>query len=99
MTTRTTTFGRLLDWAGVKSVKNDAWSVIKVEKMLDELSISGYEFMYQAKAVKLQNPEDLTKIMLHTIPSEVSHDYSLILGKINEDMKLKVGSWQFEAKA
>jgi hypothetical protein len=99
MTTRTTTFGRLLDWTGVKSVKKDAWSVIKVERMLDELGITGYEFVYQAKAVRLKNPADLMKIMLHTVPSEVSHDYNLILGRINEDLKLKVGSWQFEAKA
>ncbi|MBE0448361.1 MAG: hypothetical protein IBX64_09740 [Actinobacteria bacterium] len=78
--------------------KQDAWSVIKIEKMLQELRIDGYEFLYQPKVVRLKDKNQLMRLLLHMVPSEISSEYNLILGKFNDEMKLKVGSWQFEAK-
>lgn len=89
-----------LDRVGGTAVKEqDTWSVVKIEKMLGELGISGYEFLYQSRVIKLDNKDGLMKILLHTVPSEVSHEYNLILGKFNDELKLQLGSWQFEAKA
>ena len=79
--------------------KADTWSVIRIEKMLEELGIKGYEFMYQAKVVRLNDRNDLMRILLHTVPSGVSSDYNLILRKLNDELKLQLGTWQFEAKA
>jgi len=96
---RTATLKGFLDKVGFRAVKRaDAWSVIKVEKMLHELGIDGYEFMYQPKVVKLKDKDQLMQILLHLVPSEVSSDYNLILGKFNDEMKLKLGNWQFETR-
>lgn len=90
----------LLDRIGFPAVKHtDTWSVVKIERMLQELGINDYEFIYQPRVVRLKDQNQLIKILLHTVPSKVSSEYNLILGKFDDEMKLKVGSWQFEAKA
>jgi len=89
----------LLERVGSRTIrKADVWSVVSIEKMLSELEITGYEFMYQSRVVKLAGREDLMRIMKYTVPSEVSSEYDLI-GKLNDDLRLHLGSWQFGAKA
>lgn len=80
------------------AAKPDTWGVINIEKMLHELGINGYEFMYQSKVVKLRDKDQLMRVLKHSVPSEVSSEYNLI-GHSNEDLKLQLRGWQFEAKA
>lgn len=97
--TGTGIFQGLLERVGSKAVaKADIWSVVSIEKMLDELEITDYEFMYQSRVVRLANRADLMAILKHTVPSQVSNEYNLI-GSFNDDLRLRLGSWQFEAKA
>ncbi|HZD60214.1 MAG TPA: hypothetical protein VE439_07155 [Anaerolineae bacterium] len=96
---RTALLRGVLEKVGIPAKSTDTWSVVKIEKLLKELNIDSYEFLYQSKVVKLTNKDELMKVLLHIAPAEVLHEYNLILGKFGDDMKLKVGSWQFEAKA
>lgn len=79
--------------------RSNCWSVIKVEKMLQNLGLSDYEVINQARVVRLNTEDELMKIMLHLVPFEVSGDYRLTLGKVNDKAMLKFGCWQFEAKS
>jgi len=82
-----------------KVERPDCWSVIKVEKMLEDLGINGFEIVNEPRVVKLNGQEELMRMLLHLVPSEVSSDYHLILSKLNNEMKLQIGCWQFEVKA
>ncbi|MHB8840368.1 MAG: hypothetical protein ACYC56_01040 [Candidatus Aquicultor sp.] len=77
--------------------RSDCWGVIKVEKMLQNLGLSNYEIVNQARVVRVATEDELMKIMLHLVPFEVSGDYRLTLGKVNDKAMLRFGCWQFEA--
>lgn len=80
-----------------KETRPDCWSVIKVEKMLHEAGITKYEIINEPRVVQVFAYEELLNILLHLVPSEVSSEYHLILSKLNDEMKIQIGCWQFEA--
>lgn len=89
----------ILNKVGLKTVKRaDSFSVIRIEKMLRELDIYSYEFIYEAKVVKLKDKDELTAVLYHLMPS-VSDSYHLALNEFAGKAKLRVGGWQFEAQA
>ncbi|MBE0447240.1 MAG: hypothetical protein IBX64_03920 [Actinobacteria bacterium] len=75
------------------------WSVIKVEKMLQDTGIRGYEIIHEPRVVRIEGQEELIRILLHLVPSEVLNEYHLILSRLDNKMKIKIGCWQFEARA
>lgn len=76
----------------------DCWSVLKVEKLLQDTHVAGYEILHQTRVVRFDTQEELLKILLHLVPSEVSHEYHLMLSRFNDTVKVKIGCWQFEAE-
>ncbi|HZD59685.1 MAG TPA: hypothetical protein VE439_04430 [Anaerolineae bacterium] len=77
----------------------DCWSLLKVEKLLHDVGIKGCEVTYETKVVRVKGREELTRILLYMVPSEVSHEYSLVLSRFGDTMKVTIGCWQFEAEA
>ena len=97
---RTAMFRGFLGRMGLSAVQQaNTWSVITIEKMLEELGIKRYEFDYEPKVVRLSDHEDLMRILRHSTPSSVSSEYDLIVSRFEDNLKLQLGSWQFEAKA
>lgn len=77
----------------------DCWGIIKVEKMLAEAGVSDYEVSNEPRIIRLNDESALMKVMMHLVPSDVSSDYHLVLSKLDNEMKITIGSWQFESKA
>lgn len=77
----------------------DCWSVIKVEKLLADVGVKKYELANEQKVVRMNNRSELMQILIHLVPSEVSSDYNLVLSKLEDEMRVEIGCWQFEAKA
>ena len=79
--------------------RSDCWSVIKVERMLEDIGIREYEIVSELKVVRLNGQGELIRVLLHLVPSEVSSEYHLILSRLEDEMKIQIGNWRFEAKA
>ncbi|MHB8841960.1 MAG: hypothetical protein ACYC56_09285 [Candidatus Aquicultor sp.] len=87
----------ILRRAGV-SRKADTFSVVRIERILSELGIQGYEFDFEPRVIRLSNEADLTKVMLHFMPSGITEDSDIAISKLNNDVAFRIGSWQFEAR-
>ncbi|MHB8841676.1 MAG: hypothetical protein ACYC56_07800 [Candidatus Aquicultor sp.] len=87
----------ILRRAGV-SRKVDTFSVVRIERILGELGITGYEFDFEPRVVRLAEEAHLIKVMLHFMPSGITEDSDIAISKLHDDMALRIGSWQFEAR-
>jgi len=87
----------ILSRAGV-SRRADTFSVVRIERILSELGIKSYEFDFEPRVVRLTEEADLIKVMLHFMPSGITEDSDIAISKLNDDMALRIGSWQFEAR-
>lgn len=97
---RTAILRGFLERIGVPAIKSPAtWSVIKIEKMLKDLNITGYEFDYEPRVVRLQDRNQLMLVLYYMMPFEVSDDLSLAPNEFNGVASIQAGSWQFETKA
>lgn len=77
----------------------DCWSVIKVEKLLADVGAKGYEVLNEQKVVRMNSRSELMQILIHLVPSEVSSDYNLVLSKLEDEVRVEIGCWQFETRA
>ncbi len=77
----------------------DTWSVIKVERLLKEVGAYDYEFDYEPKCVYLASEDDLLRIVVHLMPSEITDDTSMIITEFNGMPRLRIGNWQFKVSA
>lgn len=96
---RATAFEKILDSIGISKKRRDIWSVVKIEKMLKEASIKTYEFDFEPKVVRLAKRDDLMKVLMQAMPSEISKDNSLTIVEANGLSRLKLGNWMLEAKS
>ncbi len=78
--------------------RTGTWSVLRVERMLDSLGIRNYEFNYETRVVRMTSQADLTRILFHLMPSEISCDPGFGIIKLDGSQRIRIGSWQFEAK-
>lgn len=95
---KATVLERILGSVGIPLKRKDTWSVVKVEKMLKDAGITNYEFLFQSKVVKLDSQNDLIRILMKAMPSEISKDSSLTITEIDGSSRLKIGNWVFEAR-
>jgi len=97
---RTAILRGFLDRIGVPAVKSSGtWSVIKIEKMLKDLNIIGYEFDYEPRVVRLQDRNQLMLVLCYMMPFEVSDDFDLAPDEFNGVALVQAGNWQFESRA
>ncbi|MHB8842097.1 MAG: hypothetical protein ACYC56_10000 [Candidatus Aquicultor sp.] len=97
---RTTILRGFLERIGVPALKSSGtWSVIKIEKMLKDLNITGYEFDYEPRVVQLKDRNQLMLVLYYAMPFEVSDDFDLAPDEFNGVASIQVGSWQFESRA
>jgi len=96
---KATVFEKILSGIGISKKRRDTWSVVKIEKVLKDTGVKAYEFDFEPKVVRLANRDDLMKILMNAMPSEISKDDSLTIVEANGLSKLKLGNWMFEAKS
>ncbi len=95
-----TTLKGILSKIGLGSIQRpDCWSLIKVEKMLNDFGIKDFEIINQRKVVKLRSESDLKTILTYLMPNDISSDYHLSLSKVDGKALFRFACWQFEAEA
>lgn len=82
-------------YSGIK--ESSCWGVDKVEGILYEVGIMGYELISEEKVVNVVSQGDLKRLLLYLVPCEVSREYNLIISKVGGKYSVKIGCWSFQA--
>lgn len=99
MATTTGVKGFLKKVGFITEDRPSCWTVLEVERILADLGIHDYEFIYQSRTVKLKDSDQLIKILKHIVPSDALDKSSLSFVKVNGLNKLRLRCWQFVAAA
>jgi len=85
--------------AGYSGIKEpDCWSVDKVEGIIYEVGLMGYELLEEERVINVVSQGDLKRLLLYFVPHEVSSDYSLTISRIGSKYSVKIGCWDFQAE-
>lgn len=83
-------------YSGIK--ESSCWGVDKVERILYEVGIMGYELINKEKVVNVVSQGDLKRLLLYLVPYEVSSEYNLMISKAGGKYSVRIGCWSFQAE-
>lgn len=74
------------------------WHIDHVERLLEDLGITGATFDYEAKVVILEDLDDLFSMMSFAGKKALSDRCRLSMSTWKKKVCLNVGGWQFETE-